>query len=140
LELSQEVSAPGSITVIGGQQYQAIDKTEATTNLVAQDGSTIVIGGLIREDTNKSRTGIPFLSKIPIVGALFGSTTDESKRTELIILLTPRVIRNQIEAGQVTADFVDKYKNSTKDKGIDDFIKEKSQSRQNNGNKPDFIK
>ncbi len=133
LELSQEVSAPGSITVIGGQQYQAIDKTEATTNLVAQDGATIVIGGLIREDTNKTRTGIPFLSKIPILGYLFGSTTDESKRTELIILLTPHVMKNQQEAGDVTSDYVDRFKGSTKDKDINKFIKERSQKEQESG-------
>lgn len=131
LELSQEVSSIGAERVIiADQSYDSIDKTEATTNLVAQDGETIIIGGLIREDITKSRSGIPFLSKIPILGYLFGSTLDESKRTELIILLTPRVIKNQQEASGVTSDYVDKYKGSTKDKNIDEFLKDKGQKEQ----------
>lgn len=55
---------------------------------------------------------------------------DESKRTELIILLTPRVIKNQQEASGVTSDYVDKYKGSTKDKNIDEFLKDKGQKEQ----------
>lgn len=130
LELSQEVSSIGAEKVIiADQAYDSIDKTEATTNLVAQDGETIIIGGLIREDITKSRSGIPFLSKIPILGYLFGSTLDESKRTELIILLTPRVMKNQKEARDVTSDYVDKYKGSTKDKNIDEFLKDKGQKK-----------
>lgn len=130
LEISQEVSARGETVLIAGQAFESIDKTEATTSLVAQDGETIIIGGLIREDITKSRSGIPFLSKIPILGYLFGSTIDESKRTELIILLTPRVVRNQQEARDVTSDYVDKYKGSTKDKQIDEFIKDKGKKEQ----------
>ena len=74
LDISQEISSVGSPALIGGTAYTSIDKTEATTSLVARDGETIVIGGLIREDVTKSKDGIPFLSKIPIIGNLFGST------------------------------------------------------------------
>ncbi len=131
LEISQEVSSIGAEKVIiADQAYDSIDKTEATTNLVAQDGETIIIGGLIREDITKSRSGIPFLSKIPILGYLFGSTIDETKRSELIILLTPRVMKNQQEARDITSDYVDRYKGSTKDKQIDEFIKDKGKKEQ----------
>ncbi|MFN3480810.1 MAG: secretin N-terminal domain-containing protein, partial [Thermodesulfovibrionales bacterium] len=88
MEISQEVSGIGESVKIAGQDFQSITKTEATTNLVAKDGETIVIGGLIREDTTKSRAGIPILSKIPILGFFFGNTIDETTRNELIILLT----------------------------------------------------
>lgn len=131
LEISQEVSSIGAEKIIiADQAFDSIDKTEATTNLVAQDGETIIIGGLIREDITKSRSGIPFLSKIPILGYLFGSTIDETKRTELIILLTPRVMKNQQEARDITSDYVDRYKGSTKDKQIDEFIKDKGKKEQ----------
>lgn len=125
LEISQEVSSRGDKVTIAGQEFESINKTEATTNLVAQDGETIVIGGLIREDTTKTRSGIPFLSRIPLLGYLFGSTIDESTRNELIILLTPHVIKNQKEAGDVTSNYVNKFKGSTKDEQIDDFIRER---------------
>ncbi|MEW6584543.1 MAG: secretin N-terminal domain-containing protein [Nitrospirota bacterium] len=128
LELTQEVSSVSDVsTDIAGQSFTSINKTETTSNLVAQDGETIVIGGLIREDVTKAKDGIPFLSKIPIIGNLFGSTTDETTRTELIILLTPHVIRTQRDAAGVTSDYVDRYKDTTQDEDIDSFIKERDQ-------------
>jgi type II secretion system protein D len=127
IELSQEISDAGQTkTIIAGQEYPSIDKTEATTNLIAQDGETIVIGGLIRETKTKQIDGIPILSKIPLIGNLFSSTGTTDTRVELIILLTPHVIKNEREAGDTTTDYVDRYKGSTKDKDINDFIKEKS--------------
>lgn len=130
LEISQEVSSRGEKVTIAGQEFESINKTEATTSLVAQDGQTIVIGGLIREDATESKSGIPLLSRIPILGYLFGSTIDESTRNELIILLTPHVIRNQKEAQEVTSDYLDRYKGGTKDKDVDKFIKDKKQKEQ----------
>ncbi len=134
IELSQEVSSVGQPVTIAGQDFSSINKTETTTNLIAQDGETIIIGGLIREDTTKQKNGIPFLSNIPLIGNLFSFRKDFSDRTELIILLTPHVVKNHEEAGDVTADYVDRYTGSTKDKDINDFIKEKSQRKQGDKN------
>lgn len=133
LEISQEISSLGVSVPIAGQGFASIEKIEATTNLVAQDGETIIIGGLIREDATKTRSGIPFLSKIPILGYLFGSTIDESIRNELIILLTPHVMRNQQEAKDVTSDYVERYKDATKDKKVDEFIRKRNQKEQESG-------
>lgn len=130
LEISQEVSSRGDKVTIAGQEYESINKTEAATNLVAQNGETIIIGGLIREDATNSRAGIPFLSKLPILGYLFGSTIDENSRNELIILLTPRVIRNQQEAQEVTSGYIDRYKGITKDDNLNEFIKDRKQEGQ----------
>lgn len=127
LEISQEVSGIGDSVKIAGQDFQSITKTEATTNLVARDGETIVIGGLIREDISKSRAGIPILSKIPILGFFFGNTIDETTRNELIILLTPRVIRSQEDAKDVSSDYIKRYKESTKDQKIDRFLKDEKE-------------
>ena len=132
LDLSQEVSSEGSPAVIGGTAYTSINKTEATTNLVARDGETIVIGGLIREDVTKSKDGIPFLSKLPIIGNLFGTTVDHTARTELVILLTPRVVRNIQQAGDVTKEYIDRYKQGTGDKEIDPYLKEKPAKEKGN--------
>ena len=125
LELTQEVSQQGDDVSIAGEAFASILKTEATTNLVAQDGQTIVIGGLIREDITKSKDGIPFLSSIPIIGNLFSSTIDNSTRTELIILLTPRVVKNQADVQKVTEGFIEQYKDTSKDEDVREFIKEK---------------
>lgn len=109
LEITQEVSDFSTKQLFGTDQI-IISKREATTNLVAQDGQTIVIGGLIKDKTTRGRTGIPLLSSIPILGYLFGKTTDENTRTELIILLTPHVIRNQAEAKDVTSGYINRLK------------------------------
>jgi general secretion pathway protein D len=78
-------------------------------------GQTIIIGGLIRDDSTKDKSGIPVLSKIPLIGWLFGNWSDLETRTELVILLTPRVIRTQTDASVVTNDYVNKYKGMDKD-------------------------
>lgn len=109
LALAQEVSTFSTIELFSNEKNIIINKTEASTNLVVQDGETIVIGGLIREDTTRSITGIPWLSKIPLLGHLFGNTTDDLSRTEIIILLTPHVMKNQGDAKKVTDDYVDKF-------------------------------
>jgi type II secretory pathway component GspD/PulD (secretin) len=108
LEISQEISTYSKDTFYANEVQIILNKTEAATNLVVQDGQTIVIGGLIREDDSKSRQGIPFLSNIPILGYLFGNTDNEALRTEIVILLTPHVVKNQQDAKAVTGKFVDK--------------------------------
>ena len=130
LDFSQEVSSVASQSVqVGGLSEVTIDKTEAQSNLVARDGETIVIGGLIRQDKTHGRTGIPFLSRIPILGYLFGNTSDQNTRTELIILLTPHVVRNDKEAESVTSEYLSRYKGVTKDKDIEKFVKEPALGR-----------
>ncbi|MEW6714121.1 MAG: secretin N-terminal domain-containing protein [Nitrospirota bacterium] len=114
LDITQEVSN-FSIEKIFDSDQVVISKREAATSLVAQDGQTIVIGGLISEATSKTGEGIPFLSKIPVLGYLFGSTKNTHAKTELIILLTPHVIRNQVEAANVSGEYLQRMKESQKE-------------------------
>lgn len=127
LEITQEVSSSAtSLQDISEGVSPVINKTEASTYLVARDGETVIIGGLIREDTNKTGSGIPVLSKIPLLGYLFGSTTKSVDKIEIVILLTPRVIRNRAEASNVTSEYINKFKDTTKDKQIEEVLKEGS--------------
>jgi general secretion pathway protein D len=123
LELSQEVSTY-SIQKIFDSDQVVISKREAVTNLVAQNGQTIVIGGLIAEQTSNANEGIPFLSKIPLFGYLFGGTTDKYERRELIILLTPHVMKDLNEAGVVTSDFLQRMKGVHQDVNKEGFVTE----------------
>jgi len=116
LDLAQEVSTYSTIELGLNETTIILNKAEATTNVVVKDGETIIIGGLIREDTDKSRSGVPLLSKIPLLGYLFGNTTDNETRQEYIILLTPRVIKNQSDAKDMTNDYVDRMTRSGKGK------------------------
>jgi type II secretion system protein D len=126
LELTQEVSSSATPIdqISEGTSNPVINKIEATTNLVAKDKETIIIGGLIREDTTNTRTGIPLLKDIPILGYLFGTTAESKERVELVILLTPHVITSHNDANQVTEEYVDKFR-ATKKLTIDDLLKEK---------------
>ena len=75
-----------------------------TSKVVVKDGQTLVLGGLIRETGKDDQSGIPVLYKIPVLGALFGQTGQDESRTELIVLIIPRVVQNSQEAGQVTEE------------------------------------
>jgi general secretion pathway protein D len=132
LEVGQEVSTFSTIPLGNiGETQIIINKTEASTNLVVQDGQTIVIGGLIREDTTKSLSGVPWISKVPLIGWLFGTTEDDKSRAELIILLTPHVIKNQKEAKSVTSDYVDQMTDSSKGRITkEDLLKKPKQELQ----------
>ena len=108
LQIAQEVSTYSTIKLYSNEDQIILNKTEATTSLVVKNGQTIVIGGLIREDDSKAREGIPWLLKIPILGYLFGNTTKENNRTELVILLTPYIVKDQQDVASVTNKYADK--------------------------------
>ena len=69
--------------------------TEVTSNVLVRDGHTIVIGGLFREDSNSTRGQVPGLGNVPFAGALFRSQRDHTTREEIIILLTPHIIKDE---------------------------------------------
>ncbi len=78
-----------------------IIKREAETSVVLRDNQTLVLGGLIRSRRASTKQGIPWLSKIPVIGFLFGATVDRMERTELLILITPRVIGDPSEGQEI---------------------------------------
>jgi len=71
-----------------------VNSTVVTTWLMAKNSETVFIGGLIQNTQNSTRTGIPCLGDIPLLGALFGRSTESSGKSELIVLITPHVIGN----------------------------------------------
>jgi general secretion pathway protein D len=105
LQILTEVSQRGANVLVGPNSFPSFDTRQAETTGVVQDGETLVIGGIIAENKSKERTGIPYLMDIPVFGRFFGTTTDSVRRTELIMLVTPRVIRNVREARDTTEEF-----------------------------------
>ena len=73
---------------------------EVTTNVMIQDGATIVLGGLIRESVTESTSGVPWLSSLPGVGGIFRNKSDSVLREELIVLLTPRIVNQAHSAAR----------------------------------------
>ena len=115
MDISQEVSERGEKDP--DLKTTSIVSRVAETSLVVQDGQMIVIGGLMRNRDAVSRSGIPGLRHVPVVKYLFGSEGKENSKTELIILITPRVVRDRNEAEIVTQEF------SRKVQGLRDMLK-----------------
>ena len=90
-------------------------KKTAKTTLSVIEGQMIIIGGLIGDSRNVKKSGIPFLSKIPILGALFGYHQYDDSRTETILLMTPHIITDQMKSKTVTDEFQQKLKELRKE-------------------------
>lgn len=104
LEINQEVSN-ATTTTSSGIDSPTIQKRAAKSTVTIQSGETLVLAGLIREEQTDSSSGVPWLSKIPLLGAAFGSQSNIENRTELIILITPHVMETPKQASQVTREF-----------------------------------
>jgi len=104
MEIKQEVSQ-AIATTTSNIDAPTIQQRQISTTVAIYSGETIVLGGLIQEIQSNSESGIPFLYKLPLIGKLFGQTSDSVRRTELIILLTPRIVRNNNDARQITDEF-----------------------------------
>ncbi len=110
LDIAQEVSDV-STTSTSNIDSPTISTRRISTSIAVQDGQVIALGGLIRDTRTKGKNGIPYLSRIPIVGGLlFGTTSDSDVRTELLVLLKPRVIRSPDDAQAVTDELRAKIK------------------------------
>jgi general secretion pathway protein D len=72
--------------------------------VAVQDGETVALGGLITDSRTSDKTGIPWLQEIPVVGSLFGDNGAVNTKTELIVLITPHVINNAMQARAVTEE------------------------------------
>jgi general secretion pathway protein D len=104
MDVEQEVSQVSSESA-AGSLTPTISKRSITTPVAVQSGQTVVLGGLIREQKAVVRSGIPGLYNLPVIGPLFGTTSNEQVRTELVVLITPRAVQNAADAAQVTEEF-----------------------------------
>jgi general secretion pathway protein D len=80
----------------------SFSKREAETSVVLLNNQTLVLGGLIQNKREIIKTGIPFLNRIPVFGYLFGNTTEAISKTELLLLITPRVVGTALDAARIT--------------------------------------
>jgi general secretion pathway protein D len=98
LQVSQEVSTATQELQFGAP---VISSREASTHLFVRDGRTAVLGGLIDRQQDRTRSGLPVLSSLPVIGALFGSRTDRDATSELFLFLTPHVVENDADADRL---------------------------------------
>ena len=122
LEVTPQVNASGMVTLRLSQAVSDVRITTSSTinsptiqnrsllsTVSVRSGDTVLLGGLIRESAGDGRTGIPLLNELPIVGNLFGRTTETTQRTELVILIRPVIISTPEEATSVTQSMRNKF-------------------------------
>ena len=83
---------------------------QINSKIAVRSGETVVLGGLIRERETVGKSGIPGLHDLPLVGSLFGTTNSDGRRTELLVIITPRVVRSDQEARDVGREMRDRMK------------------------------
>lgn len=108
MTINQSITDVGQIDIATGQR--AFLQRQIGSRVAVRSGEALVLGGLIRDNATKGSTGIPLLSRIPVIGALFGTQTQDSARTELLVVITPRVIRTPFDAREVGVEMRDRMR------------------------------
>jgi general secretion pathway protein D len=108
MEIDQEVSSPGARDPRTGNAE--VDSRSLQTEAAIKSGDTVMLAGLIIDKVTEGSSGVPGLSRIPFIGALFGQKTDDSQRSEVIILVTPTVIRDPNEARRMTDEYGERFR------------------------------
>lgn len=105
MDIQQQVSNADTSGVTTAQPNPSISTRSVSTQVAVQSGQTVLLGGLIKQDNAESTSSVPGLGNIPGLRWLFGSTSKSKDRTELIVLITPRVVAGAQQARQVTDDY-----------------------------------
>lgn len=113
MQLTQSVSDVGAVDTATGQR--AFQQRQIGSRVTVRSGETLVLGGLIRDNKTTGKTGIPWLQDLPWVGKLFGANTETTNRTELLVVITPQVVRSPAELRDVTAGLREKMKGLSAD-------------------------
>lgn len=94
LQITQNM--PGRSIKQGDGEALAIDKQEIKTQVTLNDGETVILGGIFQRQTVHGKTQVPKLGDVPLLGALFRDSTEEAKRRELVIFITPRLVKTEM--------------------------------------------
>jgi general secretion pathway protein D len=108
MEITQDVSSPSDAALIAGNV--TVDNNKLHTEVAVQSGETIAIAGLIKTTQGHGSSGVPYLSRIPIIGGLFGAQNVSDDRQEVLVLITPTVIRNPAEARRFTDEYGERFR------------------------------
>jgi general secretion pathway protein D len=106
MDVQQVVSKPTTRDQFGNY---TITNRALSTEVAVQSGQTVLLGGLIQQTDSVTDSGVPFLNRIPVLGRLFGTTDRDRARTELIVLITPRIIRNPEDARRITDEYQTRF-------------------------------
>ena len=109
MQIDQTVTDVGAEEASANNQRRFMQR-QIGSKVAVRSGESIVLGGLIKDNNNSSRSGVPLLKDIPLVGNLFSQNSSEGKRTELLVIITPRVVRSDIDIREVSDDLRERLK------------------------------
>ncbi|HEY2345233.1 MAG TPA: type II secretion system secretin GspD [Xanthomonadaceae bacterium] len=109
MDITEDVSSPSTTgpTIAGNI---SVDDRKLKTSAVVASGETVVLAGLIKETKGKDDSGVPYLSRIPVIGGLFGTKSLTNDREEVLVLVTPTVIRDPSDARKLTDEYGSRFK------------------------------
>ncbi|MDR0183583.1 type II secretion system secretin GspD [Lysobacter arvi] len=110
LDIVQEVSSPGAQDTADRNGNVRIDTRKLKTEAAVQSGDTVMLAGLISDSVERGASGLPGLSRIPVIGGLFGQQRSGKTRNEVIVLLTPTIVRNPLEARDLTDEYTRRFR------------------------------
>jgi len=112
LDLVQEISSAGNVAAncAGTACNPRISISKLKTEAAVQSGETVMLAGLIDDQVEHGSSGLPGLSRIPVIGGLFGTQKSNKTRTETIILITPTIVRNAQEAADLTDEYSRRFR------------------------------
>lgn len=108
MQLEQAVTDVGAVDAATGQR--SFLQRNIASKVAVRSGETLVLGGLIRDNSTTGKSGIPLLQDLPLVGNLFGTNTSNGNRTELLVVITPRVLRSDRDVRTIGVELRDKAK------------------------------
>lgn len=106
MNVNQSVTDVGDEDTATGQR--SFLQRQVSSKVAVRSGEAIVLGGLIRDNDTRSRSGVPLLQDVPVFGGLFGTTNNSGRRTELLVVITPRVVRTDVDATAVGEELRDR--------------------------------
>ncbi len=103
LDINQSVAQLGEDRIIDGNPVPTTTERNANARVAVQNGEAVILGGFISSNKRKTKTGVPFLKDIPLLGSLFSQKVDDNQRVELIVLIRPTVLKTPTVASTVAA-------------------------------------
>ena len=111
LDINQQVTDVGAVDP--STQQPTFTQRQIQSKVAVRSGETVVLGGLIKDNDASSRSGLPFLSSIPVIGGLFGTQVKNNNRTELLVVFTPRVVRADEDIRAISRELRDRMSGLT---------------------------
>ena len=109
MDVEQSVTDVGNVDSATGQR--TFLERNIMSRVAVRSNESVVLGGLIRENASATDSGVPLLHRVPLLGTLFGTTSESNRRTELLVIITPRVINNEQELRDVSRELRSRVRN-----------------------------